>query len=55
MLFPPDVNECTGSSHDCDENAECVDSEGSYNCVCKDGYVGDGSDCRAKGKHLRSI
>ena len=38
------IDECTSATHphDCDPNAECTDSKGSFSCKCKDGYVGDG-------------
>lgn len=30
----------------CDENADCVDNVGSYECVCRTGYTGNGlSSC----------
>ena len=29
----------------CDENAECVDTAGSYECTCSSGYTGDGHTC----------
>eukprot|EP01083_Nonionella_stella_P084379 233577_1 len=37
------VDECTSDElNDCDDNASCTDTEGSYQCVCNDGYTGDG-------------
>lgn len=30
---------------DCSENAECINTEGSFECVCKLGFTGDGRDC----------
>ena len=35
-------NECQDTTI-CDDNAICIDNEGSYDCVCNDGYVGDGT------------
>ena len=32
--------------NDCDEDAYCVNSIGSYNCFCHQGYRGNGSSCR---------
>ena len=44
--FCSDINECELSSlNDCDENADCIDAIGSYNCSCNPGYEGDGFNC----------
>ena len=43
--FCEDKDECL-LGHDCDQNAFCVNSEGSYSCICKTGYAGDGKRCR---------
>ena len=40
-----DTNECTEGKHDCDVNAECNNTLGSYKCTCKDGYEGNGTNC----------
>ncbi|XAR55803.1 Non-specific serine/threonine protein kinase [Bertholletia excelsa] len=38
-----DIDECVDSnSNDCDANAICINTPGSFNCTCKDGYTGDG-------------
>ena len=29
----------------CDENANCTNTDGSYNCSCNHGYEGDGFNC----------
>ena len=29
----------------CDENANCANTDGSYNCSCNHGYMGDGFNC----------
>ena len=29
----------------CDENANCTNTDGSYNCSCNHGYNGDGFNC----------
>ncbi|XP_022808363.1 uncharacterized protein LOC111345346 [Stylophora pistillata] len=42
-----DVNECTTNTHNCDVNAECNNTEGSFNCSCKIGFNGDGKKCTA--------
>lgn len=35
----------------CDSNAECMDTEGSYNCSCVSGFVGNGTSGQCSGKH----
>jgi len=39
------VNECATGDHDCDGNATCADTDGSYVCTCKAGWQGDGTSC----------
>jgi len=40
-----DVNECDTNNGDCGENTDCVNTIGSYQCVCKPGFVQDGDIC----------
>ena len=40
-----DVDECSKGSHDCDVNASCNNTIGSYQCVCKPTYYGNGKNC----------
>ena len=40
-----DIHMCSENTTSCDENADCVDTEGSYECVCRTGYIGDGFLC----------
>lgn len=37
-----DVNECAENSHDCDKNAKCFNTQGSFTCICNRGYQGSG-------------
>ncbi|PFX18418.1 EGF-like domain-containing protein [Stylophora pistillata] len=37
-----DVDECQGGLHGCHSNATCNNTEGSYICTCKVGFMGDG-------------
>ena len=37
-----DINECKVLTEKCVKNAECLNSEGSYSCQCKLGFIGDG-------------
>lgn len=41
-----EINECAANLHSCHENAECINTIGSYTCRCKDGYEGDGIQCK---------
>ncbi|VDM23250.1 unnamed protein product [Wuchereria bancrofti] len=38
------VNECTAGTHDCDQNANCIDTDEGYICTCKDGYIDESPD-----------
>ncbi|XP_041376627.1 fibrillin-1-like [Gigantopelta aegis] len=40
-----DRDECALSLHRCDPNAACVNTIGSYKCVCNAGYMGNGFTC----------
>ena len=40
-----DINECRKGNNECDPNAECTNTEGSYDCVCRSGYTGNGRSC----------
>ena len=44
-----DSNECENSeTNECDPNALCSNTEGSYVCRCLNGYQGDGRNCAGK-------
>ena len=34
-----DIDECQKGSASCDENKKCQNTPGSYDCVCKDGFL----------------
>ena len=40
-----DFNECDLGLDSCDENSDCINTEGSYECRCHDGYTGNGTLC----------
>jgi hypothetical protein len=48
--FHLDIDECSRSeSVICHENAECVNTEGTFMCVCNLGFAGDGiKNCTGK-------
>ena len=45
MILPPfiylflDIDECSVGTASCDVNSICMNTRGSYNCQCKDGYT----------------
>jgi len=39
-----DENECVVGSASCGRHATCENTDGSYECVCEDGYLGDAYD-----------
>ena len=40
-----DIDECSVGSFTCDPMADCVNNEGSYDCLCQVRYSGDGKSC----------
>ena len=40
-----DIDECEMGTHTCSSNASCTDTDGSFNCTCREGYEGDGFNC----------
>jgi len=51
-LFYPhiliDRDECELGLFECDGNAKCVNTDGSYLCTCNSGFKGDGKICYGK-------
>ena len=47
-LLTADINECVEGIHDCNQNATCNNTEGSFTCSCNTGYTGNGSSCMGK-------
>ena len=45
IFFVSDIEECLNGTHGCDVNADCNNTLGSYNCSCKDGFLGNGTTC----------
>ena len=41
-----DDDECVLNVHHCDPMATCKNTNGSYDCICNQGYTGDGYDCK---------
>jgi len=40
-----DINECSVGSDNCDSKATCLNTVGSFTCICNSGYFGDGITC----------
>ena len=51
ILLFSDIDECANGQHRCDVNAVCNNTQGSYNCTCKDGFHGDGINCTGNYLH----
>ena len=47
-LYEPDINECQEDTDECDTNAECDNIPGSFDCTCKDGFMGNGKGCSGR-------
>lgn len=56
LFFLPDIDECSAViSNNCDVNAACTNTAGSFSCKCKRGYSGNGTNCKSKCMCLRMI
>ena len=47
-----DFDECSLELSPCDPNADCINTDGSYSCTCKQGYTGNGRIC--EGNYTRN-
>ena len=45
VAIEADINECTEDTDDCDDNASCSNTDGSFKCTCNSGFRGDGKSC----------
>ena len=47
-----DIDECADSNlNNCDTDATCTNTDGSYQCACNIGYAGDGTTCQGNESH----
>ena len=49
-----DIDECALEEDDCDRNAFCNNTEGSYTCKCNAGYMGEGRNGTCSGIYIRT-
>ena len=49
-----DIDECNSNGDPCHSNATCTDTEGSYTCVCDEGFTGDGYNCSGRWRLMSS-
>jgi len=45
-----DVDECMEGTHDCSVNADCVDMDGYFTCLCREGYIDESPDVGIPGR-----
>ena len=52
-----DVDECVTNMHNCDDNATCINTVGSFHCMCNMGYSGIGNEgnCTSKISAVQSV
>lgn len=43
-----DPDQCEMGTHNCDENAKCINLDELFKCECNPGYTGSGIDCTGK-------
>ena len=55
IFFFSDFDECANNTDNCDVNAYCNNTVGSFNCTCNSGYTGNGTTCAGKYDYLFSI
>ena len=48
LLTLADIDECVQNIDNCGENADCINTVGSFACACEAGYSGDGINCVGK-------
>ena len=52
-FFNADIDECSEDTDNC--NQTCTNTEGSFTCVCDDGYILDSDETTCNGMYLEYI
>lgn len=52
ISFDLDIDECVADLTECDVNADCRNTEGSFTCACKAGFTGNGTSCKGNYKTI---
>ena len=47
------MDECSQNTDNCDTNAICSNTPGSFVCQCEEGFSGDGISCSSKAIHFK--
>ena len=50
-LFMKDVDECFDASDSCDINAVCINTLGSFNCTCWEGFTTNDGGFTCEGEY----
>ena len=48
FLWSTDIDECRETAELCGDFSHCVNLNGSFKCVCKEGFFGVGANCTGK-------
>ncbi len=48
VAISAEEDECSAGKHNCDSNADCVDTTTGFECHCRSSYEGNGTHCISK-------
>jgi len=48
LWFCSDLNECDTNHGGCSTYADCINTPGSFSCLCREGFHGNGFNCTRK-------